>query len=228
MNFAEWEPAYQAILADFGFDRDADRAARDRLATMTSAFPERRLRSLFQEAHVAIAGGGPGVVEAVGGRDDLDVIVAASTAAGALRAANISVDLMVTDLDKTPGVVRALTQDGTPVAVHAHGDNRSLVDQQVPRLAEDAVIPTTQTVPNGHVRNYGGFTDGDRAAFLADHFGADRLVFPGWALDDPSVGPLKARKLDWAGRLLYWLEQRRGEYFPLLDGRREEYELPWL
>ncbi|CDK38752.1 hypothetical protein BN903_46 [Halorubrum sp. AJ67] len=32
---------------------------------------------------------------------------------------------------------------------------------------------------------------------------------------------MKARKLDWAARLLRWLERRRGERFAVLDGRRE-------
>jgi uncharacterized Rossmann fold enzyme len=71
------------------------------------------------------------------------------------------------------------------------------------------------------VYNVGGFTDGDRAAFLADHCGADRLTFLGWDFDDPEVGPMKRRKLAWAERLLYWLERRRGERFGVLDGRRD-------
>ncbi|PHQ46264.1 hypothetical protein DJ68_08315, partial [Halorubrum sp. C3] len=58
-------------------------------------------------------------------------------------------------------------------------------------------------------------------AFLADHAGAGELIFPGWNFDDPDVDPMKARKLDWAARLLRWLERRRGEAFAVLDGRRE-------
>ena len=62
------------------------------------------------------------------------------------------------------------------------------------------------------------------AAFLADRCGAARLVFPGWDLDDPAVDGQKARKLDWAERLLRLLERRRGERFPVLDGRRESID----
>lgn len=228
MEFSEWEPAYEAILASFGFDRTADQAARDELASLTSVFPEDRLQSLIAGNHVAIAGGGGGVVEAVRALDDVDVIVAASVAAGALRAAGIDVDMMVTDLDKTPGVVRAMTREGRPVAVHGHGDNRALIEQQVPQLEHNHVLATTQAKPRHHVRNFGGFTDGDRAAFLVDHFDAAGLSFPGWDIDDPSVGPIKAKKLSWAGRLLYWLEQRRNERFAVLDGRRSDYDISWL
>ena len=39
--------------------------------------------------------------------------------------------------------------------------------------------------------------------------------------DDPDVSEAKRRKLVWAERLLYWLEQRRGERLDVLEGRRE-------
>jgi uncharacterized Rossmann fold enzyme len=228
MHYNEWEPAYEAIRSGFGFDREADRAARDLLAELTTPFDEDQLRHLLADNHVAIAGGATGVAADLAAIEDVDTVVAASVSAGVLRAAGASVDLMVTDLDKTPAVVRTLANGGTPVAVHAHGDNVTLVREQVPRLPKAAVVPTTQVAPAGPVRNYGGFTDGDRGAFIADHFNADRLSFPGWDLDDPSVGPVKRQKLEWAARLLHWLERRRNERFSLLDGRREDLSLPWI
>jgi uncharacterized Rossmann fold enzyme len=83
------------------------------------------------------------------------------------------------------------------------------------------VLATTQAAPRGAVGNHGGFTDGDRAAFLADAAGAERLVFAGWDFDDPSVAPVKLKKLRWAERLLFVLERRRDETFSVLDGRRD-------
>jgi len=35
---------------------------------------------------------------------------------------------------------------------------------------------------------------------------------------------MKARKLDWAARLLRWLERRRDERFGVLDGRRADLD----
>jgi uncharacterized Rossmann fold enzyme len=113
-----------------------------------------------------------------------------------------------------------LTERGVPVAVHAHGDNDGAIRKVVPDCDGAFVLPTTQAEPHGPVRNFGGFTDGDRAAFLADHLGAARLVLVGWDFDDPTVGSAKARKLEWAERLLHWLERRRDERFAALDGRR--------
>ncbi|WP_265111640.1 6-hydroxymethylpterin diphosphokinase MptE-like protein [Halosolutus halophilus] len=221
MEYDEWEPVYEAIRRDFGYDRAGDERARDVLAELTVPFDFDYLDAI-RDATVAIAGAGPsiGTDRARERASNADVVVAASTAVDDLESSGVAVDYMVTDLDKNPETVRRLTHSATPVAVHAHGDNVAAVRAVVPDCAEEYVLPTTQVAPAGPVCNFGGFTDGDRAAFLADHFGADRLVFVGWDLDDPAVGPIKEKKLAWAERLLYWLEQRRGDRFDVLDGRR--------
>ncbi|AWB26635.1 6-hydroxymethylpterin diphosphokinase MptE-like protein [Halococcoides cellulosivorans] len=227
MEFDTWAPVYEAIRADFGFDRDADRAARDRLGALADgADPRAALPTL--DAVVAIVGpAGDPVAECRA--LDPDHVVAVSTATSALREADVPIDLVVTDLDGTPHAVLAAATDGVPVAVHAHGDNRAAIDRWVPQFPIDRLVPTTQVRPRPPVVNLGGFTDGDRAAFAADHCGAERLRFPGWDLDHPvdaATDSVKARKLDWAARLLAWLERRRGEQFSVLDGRREALDLP--
>ena len=242
MQFDEWRPAYEAILADFGYDRVSDERARDELATIVGhpsdadegvreSQPGRRaihplgLPDLQLAGTVAICGAAPSLAEELSILTDADRVVAASTAAVVLREAGIGVDCMVTDLDGDPATARSLTAAGTPVAVHAHGDNRPLLAETIPQLTHRYVLPTTQAEPRPPVINLGGFTDGDRAAFLADALGADRLVFPGWDFDDPSVAPIKAKKLTWAERLLSWLERRRGDRFAVLDGRRARIDL---
>ncbi|WP_394742723.1 6-hydroxymethylpterin diphosphokinase MptE-like protein [Natronococcus roseus] len=223
MEFDEWEPVYEAIRRDFGYDRDGDERARDVLASLTEPFDLERLDAA-DGATVAIAGAGPNLSDELDDAREADVVFAASTAADTLLEAGVGVDCMVTDLDKNPDTVRRLTERETPVAVHAHGDNVAQLRAVVPGCRGEWLLPTTQVAPRGPVRNLGGFTDGDRAAFLADHLGAARLRFVGWTFDDPSVGPTKARKLEWAERLLHWLERRRGERFDVLDGRRGSIE----
>lgn len=220
MNFDEFEPVYEAILDDFGFGRKADEHARDVAAELATPFDLDRF-SDWEGATIAVAGAAPCLVDDVGMARDAEVVVAASTAADVLRDSGVAVDCMVTDLDKNPETARKLTESGVPVAAHAHGDNVPAVREWLPRFAADATLVTTQAAPVGPVRNLGGFTDGDRAAFLADAVGAGRLVFPGWEFDDPAVEPMKAKKLRWAERLLRWLERRRNERFAVLDGRRE-------
>jgi len=225
MEFATWEPVYEAVLADFGFDRAADERARDvffEVAATTETYDIDRLDA--EGRTVAIAGAGPSLEAEAERVRSADRAFAASTAADRLLDAGVEVDCLVTDLDKTPDTAVDLALSGTPVLAHAHGDNVPALCEYGPRLARGAVVPTTQAAPAGPVANFGGFTDGDRAAFFADALGADRLVFPGWDFDDPSVDPIKRRKLAWAERLLYWLERRRGESFAVLDGRREEID----
>ncbi|WP_436935009.1 6-hydroxymethylpterin diphosphokinase MptE-like protein [Halovenus marina] len=229
MRFAEWEPVYERICDDFGYDRAGDEAARDELAALFADVTPFDPTGIGIEGQtVAIAGAGPTLESDAALAREADVVLAASVAADRLQAIDIRVDCMVTDLDKNPETVRALTEAETPVAVHAHGDNREAIARIVPDLHTEWVIPTTQAEPVGPLRNDGGFTDGDRAAFLADALGADRLVFPGWTFDDSTVGPEKAKKLRWAERLLYWLERRRGERFAVLNGRRDGIDAEWL
>jgi uncharacterized Rossmann fold enzyme len=225
MNFDEWNPVYEAILADFGFDRAADERARDRLAALATPFDTDRLPR-FDGATVAVAGAGPSLSAEVAVARETDVVVAASTAADVLETNDVAVDLMVTDLDKNVETAVDLAARGVPVAVHAHGDNLPAVRSAVPSFDADSLLPTTQAEPVGPVRNFGGFTDGDRGAFLADHFGAAELRFPGWDFDDGAVDPMKAKKLGWAERLLRWLERRREERFSVLDGRRDGIDPP--
>jgi uncharacterized Rossmann fold enzyme len=226
MDFATWEPVYEAIRADFEFDRAADERARDVLGALVDQPLSPAALTGLTDTTVAIVVPGPTLTDEIESARDADTVVAVSDAAAPLRDCGIDIDCHVTDLDGAPLVARELTHAGVPVVVHAHGDNVPLVRRHVPQMAAGRVVPTTQVAPAGQVDNVGGFTDGDRAAFLADHRGATRLLFVGWVLDDRRVGPGKRRKLRWAARLLYWLERRRNDRFTVLDGHREGLALP--
>ena len=211
MEFSTWEPVYELVLADLDYDRAADERARDRLAAWARPFDPGRLD--FTGATVAVVAPGPSLGETLPEAGDADRVVAVSRAADRLLAAGVRPDLVVTDLDGTPAVAATLSWAGTPVAVHAHGDNVAALDRWLPAFDPRHVLATTQAAPVGPVVDHGGFTDGDRAAFLADAFGAGTLRYVGWDLDDPTVTGEKAAKLSWARRLLRWLAARRGERF---------------
>jgi len=219
MRFDEWEPIYESILRDFGYPRAGDERARDAMAAYATPFDLDRLDCDGES--VAVVGAAPGLEATADRVADADRVFAASTAADVVRAAGHDVDLLVTDLDKNPETARALTREDTPVAAHAHGDNVPLIEEWMPRFERDHVLATTQAAPVDSVYNFGGFTDGDRAAFLADALGAAELRFVGWDFDDPDVSAAKARKLRWAERLLHLLERLRGERFDVLEGRRD-------
>jgi hypothetical protein len=222
MEFLDWEPVYELILDDFGYPREGDERARDAMADYARPFDADRLDCRGRT--VAVVGAAPSLSEEVDAVADAGLVFAASTAADVVREAGYEVDLMVTDLDKNPETALRRTRAGRPVAAHAHGDNVPAIREWFPRFDADHVLATTQAEPVDGVVNHGGFTDGDRAAFLADAFGAAALRFVGWEFDDPTVGAEKAKKLRWAERLLYWLERRRGDRFAVLDGRRDAIE----
>jgi uncharacterized Rossmann fold enzyme len=222
MEFTTWEPVYEGLLAAFGYPREGDERARDRLGELLNGAETYDPETLGLDGQtVAIAGAGPSLESEADRAAEADSVLAASTAVDRLQSVGVTVDAMVTDLDKNPQTGRALTESGRPVFAHAHGDNIAAVEREVPTYDAAFVVPTTQAAPTGTVHNFGGFTDGDRAAFTADHFGAAELVFVGWDFEDPDVSRAKAEKLRWAERLLRWLEGRRGERFDVLDGRRD-------
>ena len=226
MEFETWEPVYEAVLAAFGYDRAADERARDLLRSLLDGPGYDPTELGVAGRTVAVAGGAAGLLDDLDGVRAADAVFATSDAAARLDERGVAVDCVVTDLDGSPDTVRDLAARGTPVAVHAHGDNIPALRAVVPDLPAGMVMPTTQARPVGVTHNPGGFTDGDRAAFLADALEARGLTFPGWAFDDPSVDPVKQRKLAWAERLLYWLERRRGDRFEVLDGRRAGLSAP--
>ncbi len=68
------------------------------------------------------------------------------------------------------------------MVVHAHGDNVNLLRKLVPKMKK--CIGTTQVKPFHDIHNFGGFTDGDRAAFLASRFNAKNIVLVGMDFRD--------------------------------------------
>jgi uncharacterized Rossmann fold enzyme len=76
-----------------------------------------------------------------------------------------------------------------------------LLRKWVPRFP-GPLVGTTQSRPFGGIHNFGGFSDGDRAVFLAEALGASEVVIAGFFLDDPNVDPVKRGKLLFARELL--------------------------
>lgn len=223
MKYSEWAPVYYDILTDFGFEQVDDEHAREVLATLTQPTPVSP--EYIQGRNVLIAGAAPSLEEDMSAIED-HTIVAASDAGVRLADNGILPEIIVTDLDGEPEQTANLVQgNDILLVVHGHGDNIETLKQWLP-IQTAAILPTTQTAPAMHIQNFGGFTDGDRAAFLADHFDAQSLSFIGWSFTDPTVTDAKRQKLDWAAKLLHWLEIRRQEQFDILDQYRDTLSLP--
>ncbi|HUK93181.1 MAG TPA: 6-hydroxymethylpterin diphosphokinase MptE-like protein [Methanomicrobiales archaeon] len=197
--FEDWEPYYLRILAHFGFDRARDEEAAVLLASLLDRDDLPLLRECIGGKPATVCGNGPNLAEELG--RIRGTVIAADGAASRLHARGIRPDVIVTDLDGATDAFVGMNRAGTIIVVHAHGDNMDLLRRWVPRFP-GPLVGTTQSRPFGAIHNFGGFSDGDRAVFLADALGATEVVIVGFDLDDPSVGPVKRGKLLFARELL--------------------------
>lgn len=222
VNWVAWKPLYEEILADFGFSREADLAARDELRALL----DERLWGAGDEAIRAWSKSRDAFRDRIAGRETC-IVGAAATSADLARipadaptlvtdgAAHVALprlrpDAIVTDLDGDVEAQARANAAGVPLFVHAHGDNRDALRKWVPRL-EGIVWGTTQAAPLPPTWNHGGFTDGDRACCIAAAFGASGLALVGFDFDTPvqKAGAdvsMKKRKLAWAKRIIEGLD----------------------
>jgi uncharacterized Rossmann fold enzyme len=198
-EFEDWDPYYRRILGDLGFDREKDEEAARLLATLLPRDDLPALKRRIRGKTVTVCGNGPNLTA------ELDrvrgTVVAADGAANRLYGEGIRPAAIVTDLDGATEAFIAMNRAGTVIVVHAHGDNRDLLRFWVP-LFPGPLVGTTQAQPFGRIHNFGGFSDGDRAVFLALALDAAEVALVGFYLDDPAVNPLKRKKLLWARNLL--------------------------
>lgn len=197
---------YDLAAERFGLDRDADRQAAVRLAELLEdedvVDPE-GLRATFEDATVVVLGPVPGGAETI---DPAKPTIAAGGAVRQALSAGIQPQLVVTDLDGSDSAHKMFSRVGATTAVHAHGDNVHLLERLVPEL-EGPMFGTCQTEPPTgtavEIHRYGGFTDGDRACFIAAALGAAELELAGWNLEEAVSGEAdKEAKLAFAERML--------------------------
>jgi len=201
MRFEEWEPYYRQILQDFGYDRRKDEEAAQLLEGLLVGprVLDEELQRLFEGRAVTVAGNAESLPEELA--DLGDFVVAADEAVSILREHGRDPQVLVTDLDGDVEDQVAANARGCVAVIHAHGDNMTALQRWVPRFT-GPVVGTTQATPFGSVRNFGGFTDGDRAVCLAAHFGATSVRLAGFDFENPNAKDTdratKQRKLDWA------------------------------
>jgi len=201
MDFASWEPHYREILEYFGFSREDDETAARLLGALISRDDLPALSMLTKGRDIVVCGNAPSLSRELGKISKGSVIFAADAAAEVLFRHHIRPDAVFTDLDGAADQLIQMNNEGTIVVIHAHGDNISLLKHWVKRFS-GPIVATTQSTPLAHVHNFGGFSDGDRAAFAANALGARSVSFAGFDLDDRDVDPVKRGKLVWARKLL--------------------------
>ena len=141
--------------------------------------------------------------------------IVADGAVQALIERKIKPDIVVTDLDGNLSFLFEAERIGAIMVVHAHSDNIDKLKKIIPKFKH--VIGSTQMMPVKNVYNFGGFTDGDRCAFLAEEFGAGEIILVGmdfgreigrYSKDFIKDPKLKMEKMRVARKLLEMLSKR--------------------
>ena len=181
MRFIDWFPYYQNIRQQFGYSTEKDQLAANILSNMLKkkSLDLKVLQRKIAGRHVMVIGAGDSLIQNIKfvKKNRKFVKIVADGATKALIENHIKPDFVVTDLDGDTSFLRKAERVGAIIVVHGHGDNIEELKKIVPTLRR--VIGTTQVMPVENVYNFGGFTDGDRCAFLADEFGAEEIVLVG-------------------------------------------------
>jgi hypothetical protein len=214
VRYELWKPRYEEIRAAFGYPFEREEAAaaalRRALPPAARVDPLGRLRRRLDGREVVVVGLAPGAgpppVWRLPVSGPTPAIVAADGAARPCLEAGMVPNVIATDLDgPVPAEVEANGR-GALVVVHAHGDNAAAVERWVPEFPGE-LAGSWAGPPGDGLLDVGGFTDGDRAAYLAEEAGAGRILLWGFdpaSVDEPdaSLREMKRRKLAWALTLL--------------------------
>ena len=184
---------YPQILADFGFDRESDVKAtmlmlelsKDKLLDCSI------LKRIIYNRKVVVVGGAIDEFKPL--KDWITI-----TAGKSILKVDFIPHIHVTDMEEDDDILIELERNGCLLVLHAHGDNIDRIKSVVPKLKR--FVATTQSEPIYRVYNFGGFTDGDRAAIIAKVFGAKSIKLVGF--DFKRAEGLKLKKLQWAKKIL--------------------------
>jgi len=217
MTIKGWESKYREILKDFGYSGKKDTQS---CKLLDSLLPKKtriaEIKDLIEKKPVFVVGAGPSLPSGISILKKHKKItkIVADGATKAIIENGLKLDIVVTDLD---GDIKSLKKAGktnTIMIIHAHGVNTEKL-HFVKNFKN--CIGTTQTKSTGRIHNFGGFTDGDRCVFLANHFKAKKIILLGMDFGT-RIGKYskttvvnrntKIAKLRRGKKLLEWLAQR--------------------
>ena len=203
MELQRWEDIYEEILRDMGYDRSSDESSARLLKTLTQMSDLIDDDDVYDLMRGTVTIIGPAEPD-LSGLDGKTVIAAGSATEAVMKA--LVPDIVVTDLDGDIQSQIEASDRGAITFIHAHGDNSDLIMRYAKEFRGPIVL-TTQATPDNVIRNYGGFTDGDRAVCIARHFGASEIELRGFDFEVPTVKDgsdpeTKKRKLAWAKRII--------------------------
>ncbi len=217
MTIRGWESKYREILKEFGYSRKKDNQS---CKLLDSLLPKKtritKIKDLIENKPVFVVGAGPSLQSGISILKKYKKItkIVADGATTAMIENKLKPDIVVTDLDGDIKTLKKAGKTNTIMVVHAHGDNTKKI-YLVKNFKN--CIGTTQTKPLGKIHNFGGFTDGDRCVFLANHFKAKKIILLGmdfgtrigkYSKSTVVNRTIKIKKLRRGKKLLEWLAQK--------------------
>ncbi len=196
---------------DLGIDPALDREAALEVSELAEKHGFRQnLPDLWGRGNAAIFGPAPYVVRDISG---YGLKIVADSGISRFLVMNSLPDVIVTDLDGPLQEILFCQRNGSFLFVHVHGDNLEKVKSNMPLFGERTLF-TCQSTETYDLFDFGGFTDGDRSAFIADHYRSESITIYGFRFDNPVPKPFgnqarKLKKLRWARRFLEELAKQR-------------------
>ena len=217
MTITGWELKYREVLKDFGYSRKKDNESCKSLnSLLRKNTTTASIRDLIENKSVFVIGAGPSLPSCISilKRHKKTTKIVADGATKAIIENGLKPDIVVTDLDGDIISLKKTGRTNTIMVVHAHGDNSEKI-----HLVKNFknCIGTTQAKPIGIVNNFGGFTDGDRCVFLANHFKAKKIILLGmdfgirigkYSKTRVISRTTKIKKLRRGKKLLEWLAKK--------------------
>jgi len=209
-----WKEMYSCILKEFGYDEEKDKESAVLLnSILKKSHINRKIMNLVKGKTVLVIGSGPSLSTAITKLKNYKklTIIAADSSIKPLVENGIIPDIIVTDLDGDKNTLEKIAKTKSIFVVHAHGDNIEKLGF-VKKIKN--CIGTTQSTPFDKIRNFGGFTDGDRGVFLANYYDAKKIILFGMDFGDQigkfsetkkSERKMKLMKLKRGESLLEWL-----------------------
>jgi len=212
-----WAKKYQEILDDFNYDKSREvKSAIILNSIISSKFSTKLLEAKIRNKIVFVVGAGPSLSSALPYLKKYKNItkIVADGATRALIENAIKADIVITDLDGNLEYLRRAADSGSIMVVHGHGDN---IRRLPYAILFRRCLGTTEEKPFGNIKNFGGFTDGDRCVFLARHFRAKKIILFGmdfgkkigmYSKEGRYNKSIKLKKLRWGKSLLEWLASK--------------------
>ena len=208
-----WKKWYSNILKEFKYDEKKDKESAIILnSILKRSNINNEILNLIKNETVFVIGSGPSLSTAIPKLKNLkkSIKIAADSSVKPLVDNGIIPDIVITDLDGDENSLKKIATKSIFV-VHAHGDN---INKLKFSKKFKKCIGTTQSKPFNKIQNFGGFTDGDRGVFLANHFGAKKIILFGMDFGErigkysntkKSERTIKLMKLNKGKLLLEWL-----------------------